>query len=321
MPKPTHRARPQGFHLVILGDAARPARQRYLSRTYVHGVALAGLLFFATLAGLGVAVVHQSHQATARQAEVLSLQDERDRLASALAHQEAQFKELALQTRQLSDRMKALEGFAAQVEQIVRANPDVMPQGSRVDLALATPPPRVDLPAGGGLSTNQLADWMRTTLGSVAQGVSTQDRRLSSLRKDLDQKVYRLQHTPSIWPVNGWLSSNFGYRDHPLTGQREHHDGVDIATNRGTPVVAAAAGKVVRSGWIEGYGYAIELDHGFGVRTLYGHNDRLLVKRGQTVAKGERIALVGNTGVSTGPHLHYEVRVNGKPVSPWPYLP
>lgn len=321
LPKPPNKPRPRGFHLVILGDATRPTRQRYVSRTFIHALVLLGLLLTSTLAALGVAVSYQSHQATARHTEVLSLLDERERLYELLARQEEQFNELALQARSLSDRVAQLEHFAAEMDRIVRANPDVVPDGMRIDLALSAPG-RPELPAGGALPMEQLVDWTARTLAAATESVAVQDRRMSALRRSLDDKVYRLQHTPSIWPVEGgWLSSNFGYRNHPVTGQREHHDGIDIAAPLGTPVVATAAGTVVRAGWVQGYGYMVEIDHGFGLRTIYGHAERLLVKRGARVTKGQEILLVGNSGVSTGPHLHYEVRLNGRPVSPWPYLP
>lgn len=322
LPKPSKsRRRPRGYHVLILGDPARPTRRRYLSSTFVHALLFGGFLVLAALAGLGLTVTYQSHQATAWQAEVLALQNEREHLADLLASQDEAVKELALEARTLAERLEALESFASQMEAIVAANPDVMPEGRRIDLALERPVAATTVGAGGALPTDELLQWTATTLTTAIQTASAQDRKLSTLRSTLDKKVHRLQHTPSIWPVDGWVSSTFGYRQHPITGRRDHHDGIDIAAPQGTQVVATAAGTVVRAGWVQGYGYMVEIDHGYGLRTIYAHGQRVLVKRGQQVTKGEPVLLVGSTGVSTGPHLHYEVRLNGRPVSPWSYLP
>lgn len=119
-----------------------------------------------------------------------------------------------------------------------------------------------------------------------------------------------------IRPVSGRQSSGFGYRTHPISGGRKMHTGIDIAAGSGTPIKAAGSGKVITSSYIRGYGNTIVIDHGGGISTLYGHCSRLYAKVGQSVKTGERIAAVGSTGNSTGPHLHFEVRVNGKPVNP-----
>ncbi|MBX3113409.1 MAG: peptidoglycan DD-metalloendopeptidase family protein [Fimbriimonadaceae bacterium] len=119
-----------------------------------------------------------------------------------------------------------------------------------------------------------------------------------------------------IRPVNGRMSSGFGSRVHPITGKRKTHTGIDIAASSGTPIKAAGSGKVITASYINGYGNTIVIDHGGGISTLYGHCSRLYAKVGQSVKTGERIAAVGSTGFSTGPHLHFEVRVNGKPVNP-----
>jgi murein DD-endopeptidase MepM/ murein hydrolase activator NlpD len=124
--------------------------------------------------------------------------------------------------------------------------------------------------------------------------------------------------TPSasgfIWPVNGVVVSGFGWR-----GSRMH-EGIDISASSGTPIWAAAAGTVIWSGWRGGYGNAVVVDHGNGLATLYAHSSSLLVSVGQSVGQGETVALVGTTGNSSGPHLHFEVRVNGTAVDPLNYL-
>jgi murein DD-endopeptidase MepM/ murein hydrolase activator NlpD len=127
---------------------------------------------------------------------------------------------------------------------------------------------------------------------------------------------------PSIWPVFGRLESGVGGRRNPFGGRGfEYHEGQDIDALYGTPVQAAASGKVTIAGWQRGYGNVVYVDHGSGLSTRYGHMSEIDVTVGQTVTQGQRIGLVGSTGRSTGPHLHYEVRINNQPVDPKPYLP
>lgn len=123
-----------------------------------------------------------------------------------------------------------------------------------------------------------------------------------------------------IWPISGPITSEFGWRTHPIFGTARFHSGLDIGGDYGMPIYAAASGTVIYAGWISGYGNAVIIDHGGGVTTLYGHNDSLNVSEGEHVAQGQVIAMCGSTGNSTGPHCHFEVRENGEPVSPYGYL-
>jgi murein DD-endopeptidase MepM/ murein hydrolase activator NlpD len=128
--------------------------------------------------------------------------------------------------------------------------------------------------------------------------------------------------TPSIWPVMGKLESGVGGRRNPFGGRGyEYHEGQDIDAAYGTPVAVAATGRVVIAGWQRGYGNVVYVDHGNGLSTRYGHLSEIDVTVGQTVTRGQTIGLVGSTGRSTGPHLHYEVRINNQPVDPKQYLP
>ncbi len=136
----------------------------------------------------------------------------------------------------------------------------------------------------------------------------------------LNEQKDRLAATPSIWPAKGYVSSKFGPRISPFTGRRQRHTGIDIAAARGTPILAPADGVITFSGKLAGYGRVIVIDHGFGYKTFYGHNHRNKVKKGQRVKRGQVIAAVGDSGYSTGSHLHYEVVVKGRPVNPLKYI-
>ena len=127
--------------------------------------------------------------------------------------------------------------------------------------------------------------------------------------------------TPDIWPAEGNISSYYGYRNSPFGYGTAFHEGGDIAGDYGDPVSATADGIVTQSGWVSGYGYLVEIKHSNGISTRYGHNSVIFVQEGQKIEKGSVIALMGSTGNSTGPHCHYEVRINGDSVDPLYFLP
>ena len=146
--------------------------------------------------------------------------------------------------------------------------------------------------------------------------------RLEREMRDYEDLLRRRGMTPSIWPVSGKLESGMGGRRNPFGGRGfEYHEGQDIDASYGTPVMVAASGTVTIAGRERGYGNVIYVDHGAGLSTRYGHLSQIDVKIGQTVTRGQTIGLVGSTGRSTGPHLHYEVRINNQPVDPRQYLP
>jgi murein DD-endopeptidase MepM/ murein hydrolase activator NlpD len=137
------------------------------------------------------------------------------------------------------------------------------------------------------------------------------------------KEIKRIQDaTPSICPLeDGQIASNFGYRLSPFTGKKEFHSGLDISDHRGAPVKATAEGIIVSAGYNGDLGKCVIIDHGFGIVTEYGHLSEVKVKSGQQVKRGDIIGKVGNTGRSTGPHLHYEVRLNNTPINPVKYMP
>jgi len=178
----------------------------------------------------------------------------------------------------------------------------------------------------GGSGTSSLFDgsvgsgW---TLSSLVREVQYRKETFTDLINHVTRQREQFAATPCIWPIeapDAWISSGFGHRLDPISGRRQFHEGVDIVAPLRSPVVATADGKVELAAWDGGLGWLVIMDHGYGYRTRYAHNSKLLVKRGDTVRRGDVIALVGSTGRATGPHVHYEVMRYSKKVDPYRYL-
>jgi murein DD-endopeptidase MepM/ murein hydrolase activator NlpD len=163
-------------------------------------------------------------------------------------------------------------------------------------------------------------DQLNSLVEDLQAAAKVRAQSLAELKQKVSAHNARLAVTPSIWPTNGDVTSRFGWRNSPFGWGSDWHPGIDIANNHGTAIVATANGQVVMSGWYGGYGKCIQIDHGNGIVTLYGHNSQIVADVGQTVKKGEVIAYMGSTGASTGSHVHYEVRVNGTAVNPANFL-
>jgi murein DD-endopeptidase MepM/ murein hydrolase activator NlpD len=149
---------------------------------------------------------------------------------------------------------------------------------------------------------------------------SVREQGILELWESLSERQSLMSGTPSIKPARGWFTSKFGYRVSPFTGRPVMHNGLDIAAPPGSPISAPADGVVSFAGYDPGYGKLVSIDHGYGVVTRFGHTSQIFVEVGQKIHRRDVIAAVGNTGRSTGPHCHYEVRVNGVPVDPQNYI-
>lgn len=157
-------------------------------------------------------------------------------------------------------------------------------------------------------------------LSDLAEYAAQLDGRLDEIAGGLEERAERTASIPSIAPARGLLTSAYGYRKDPLTGARTLHRGVDIGTAANRPVKATADGIVIRAGRNGALGTSVSLSHGFGVVTRYGHLSRLVVEPGQSVTQGDVLGYVGKSGRATGFHLHYEVRIDGRPVNPLDYM-
>jgi murein DD-endopeptidase MepM/ murein hydrolase activator NlpD len=161
----------------------------------------------------------------------------------------------------------------------------------------------------------------REDVETLIQRADLLSARFAAVTDSLQSNAQRFASVPSIMPTPGWLTSQFSRsRNHPLLHISRPHEGIDVAAPMGAPIIAPASGVVMRVGYETGYGNTLEIDHGNGIVTRYAHCSRIDVKSGQRVTRGQRIAAVGSTGLATGPHLHYEIHINGKVVNPLTYV-
>ena len=237
------------------------------------------------------------------------------------AEWEAQARDQNAQLLHLSDKVKALEtdltrirGFDAKLRQMVNLDQeprDVSPDGEAQDFD------KKYLPLyRQEMLTRKLHQFL-AELGNTASLERVRQQELVSL---LDAAGPRLAAMPTAWPVTGWIVSPFGERTAPFTGKKEFHKGLDIAAPIGTPVTAPGAGVVTFAGEADGGGFALVIDHQGGLTTSYGHLRDVASAKGQTVVRGQVIGHVGDSGQTSGPHLHYETRLGGAPVNPMRYI-
>jgi murein DD-endopeptidase MepM/ murein hydrolase activator NlpD len=171
-----------------------------------------------------------------------------------------------------------------------------------------------------GLTEQEVIASIKDGIGWLSKEATIQEQSLQELSLAAEQKSSRWAATPSIWPVKGWVTSGFGPRVSPFTEKPAWHDGLDIGAAANAPVQAPAQGRVTAVGFDPKLGTVVKVDHGFGIETLYGHLAKALVKEGQRVKRGEVVGLVGSSGLATGPHLHYMVKVHGQALDPVKYI-
>jgi len=171
-----------------------------------------------------------------------------------------------------------------------------------------------------GFNEAEMVASIKDGIDWLSKEATAQEQSLQELSLAAEQKSSRWAATPSIWPVKGWVTSGFGPRVSPFTEKPAWHDGLDIGAAANAPVQAPAQGRVTLVGFDSKLGNLVKLDHGFGIETLYGHLAKSLVKEGQRVSRGDVVGLVGSSGLATGPHLHYMVKVHGQTLDPVKYI-
>lgn len=229
---------------------------------------------------------------------------------------------LAKQTQELSGQLAAVRDLDTSIRVMMDFDVPAAEQASFLSTSLSLS--GGSDPRGNSVvqSTSLAATMLRAqqTIEQIRESIPETEDSLKDLENKVQLQRAKEMATPSIRPTNGSITSGFGYRRSPFGASREFHTGVDISAPRGTSVYATATGTVVMATYSGGYGNVIFIDHGFGFSTVYAHLSRMNVKVGQQVTKGQVIGLVGSTGRSTAPHLHYEVRINGTAVNPYTYL-
>jgi len=263
------------------------------------GVAAALLVGYATMAR------------TADLSRTARLQQENTRLAQEIG-------ELHGRLTTLADTLTRIGQRDAKIRVLANLEP-IDPQVQAAGIGGPTVAPR-PMPPGEG-PTVRRSEEIRVDLNALIRRANLLASSFEEAKDSLASHSKRLAATPSIMPTQGWLTSAFSsMRDHPILHVARPHEGIDVTAPMGSPIEAPAAGVVTDAGWESGYGNTVTIDHGYGVVTKFAHASKLVVSAGQRVSRGQRIALVGNTGLATGPHLHYEVHVNGRPVDPLRYV-
>lgn len=303
--------RASGYAVLIIPQDGSSVRAWSVSRTAVIAAAVLLVVNVSLIAVLAAVSGSRGMELRFRTTQLQSLARQHTTLLETSEQQEEQLTVLALEAERLATRVQELESLSEEIWQLLGFD-DQPP----IDESFA------DLGRGGPVDgTDELAAAALATVKTLARQIPRRFQEMETLRDSVIARNHRLEHTPSAWPATGHVSSEFGTRRHPISHTVQLHRGIDIAAPTGTPVTATATGIVAFAGERGGYGLTVVIDHGYDTQTLYAHNSKLYVKAGDVVQRGDRIAAVGSTGVSTGPHVHYEVHVHGEPVNPREFLP
>lgn len=299
---------------VILSNTGAPAKQICASKASIRvfGVILLACLF---VFGYGIYDYYNLKLATAelqlREATLSSQLNE-------IKNQRKQIQEFANEISALKDKLIALNSFEKKIRII--ANIEKATDSDNIFGVGGSMPEDLDAQIPLKEKHNSLMREMHDQIQQLDLASTNQKGNFEFLIKNLQDQQNLLAATPAIRPTRGWTTSKFGYRKSPFTGRREFHKGYDIATKEGAPILATANGIVTFTGRKGLLGNTIIIDHGHGMVTRYSHCKKFVKKRGDKVKRWEKIAQVGNTGRSTGPHVHYEVHLNGIPVNPEKYM-
>jgi murein DD-endopeptidase MepM/ murein hydrolase activator NlpD len=299
--------------ILLSGNGSR-IRQFSYSKLALAAGALLSVVFFAGM-GLLIQDYLNLKQAAAQVAQLSNQVAARD---AEIGHHKRQIECFANEINQLKQNLVALDTFEKKIRVIANLEKPAE-QDNLFGVGGATPD---DLDTSASLRRDQsgLIRSMHDQVEQLESASFSQEQDFTSLLDQLEEKKNLLACTPSIRPAKGWISSRFGYRISPFTGRRELHAAYDIANREGSPIIAPANGVVTFAGKKGLYGNLVIIDHGYGLVTRYGHLKTMDVKKGSKVKRGDVIAKMGSTGRSTGPHVHYEVRLNSVPVNPEKYI-
>jgi murein DD-endopeptidase MepM/ murein hydrolase activator NlpD len=283
------------YQVLIYGDGAADFKHVTLTKNKVRLLIAAGVFLVACFAALGVFIVREvSHQ---RNYQAILAENAKLQEANQRFHQAA---------IEIEDKLRRFDEKTNKLARYVGIEPNGVAHDG----------------IGGAevFADSELNAYISYDLGLLTTRTQQLGQRMDNLDEALQDHRDRLDTTPTLLPTSGWISSGFNYRRDPFTNQRTWHNGIDVSSLVGTPIVAPANGVVSFRGHQGGFGKMLELTHGEGLVTRYAHLSRYNVSKGQRVKRGEVIGYVGNTGRSTAPHLHYEVHKDGKAVNPMKYI-
>ncbi|MFQ5417230.1 MAG: peptidoglycan DD-metalloendopeptidase family protein [Myxococcota bacterium] len=334
------------YSLILVADETAPIRRFDFRKDRVKRAAQAAvvavcLFLVGSVDYVRVRIDHG--QLESLRAETVRQRDQIQRFTATLSQVESQLKRLSEFERKVRIIANLPGSAAIGGDDVIAAGESVGSSTASAARAPGDAPPAeaVAVPEDGAVAGEAGPDPRATAQPAASEGTAPDAGRVGALRLEaerlgviadarkaslldvlekLESKRHHLASTPAIWPSKGWLTSRFGNRVSPFTGARQFHAGIDIAGERGTDVISPARGKVVFAGKRGPLGNSLIVDHGYGMRTIYGHAAELFVKRGDHVERGQVIATVGSSGRSTGPHLHYVVEVKGKAVDPLDYI-
>jgi len=301
--------------IVVVPEGPRKIRQIKIPRFWVFSLVL---LFLA--GSLSLAWVVRDYLSIKRNLPHFSNLQEENTL------QKQQITSLSGKVDAINQKMAELKEFDRKVRAMVSMDPS---KGSGMESAGEQQQfigiGGSDSSLGGSNSPSErghkkLVRMMYRALDNLDSDISVQKDEKAELMRLLDRQKSILACTPSVWPARGWVSSGFGYRLSPFTNEKELHRGLDICSRKGASVIAPADGVVAYVETDPGYGKTVIINHGYGLNSMYAHLDKVHVKKGQAVRRHQEIAQVGDSGRTTGAHLHYEVHLNGVPVNPLRYI-
>ncbi len=284
------------FTILVIPEGSHQVRRFGIRRSVVKGVLAVSMILMLGLAGLVADYVMTNLD-----------RNELERLQVENLSQREELHRLVVKLENLRQEMVVLAQNDAKVRVMAKLS---APKGDSI-VGVGGPASQDDV--------NREFSEIQLRIDEVRRQIDLRRESQEEIQGILNDQRSLLAAKPVGWPVKGWLTSKFGMRRDPFNGRRKMHEGLDIAARSGTAVVATADGIVSSVRTEAGYGKIVVVDHGYGYRTIYGHNSRIYVKVGQRVRRGDRIAAVGNTGRSTGSHVHYEIRLNGVPVNPNKY--
>jgi murein DD-endopeptidase MepM/ murein hydrolase activator NlpD len=300
--------------ICLICNSGAPVRQFSVSAAMVRIVGFACIAIIAAISFFAYDYYNLHHRSFTNHTLRSTISQQLDELGS----QRKQIQKFADAINQLKTHLAGLKDSEKKLKMV--ANIDASKDQEGVFGIGGSLPEDIDTKIDLTKKHNSLVREMHEQVEQLNAGITSQGETFKTLFEHLENRQNILACTPSIRPVDGWITSRFGRRKSPFTGRIEFHKGLDIATRKKTPIVASAGGVVTYAGKKGYLGNVVIIDHGYGIVTRYAHLYKALKKKGEKVMRGDKIALVGSSGRTTGPHLHYEVRLNGVPVNPAKYF-